>query len=35
MQTESSNLAYLAKKIIWRNWIRGLSWLRRRHALHG
>ena len=35
MQTESSDLAYRVKKIIWRSWIRGLSWLRRRRVLHG
>lgn len=33
MQTGSSDLAYLARKIIWRSWIRGLSWLRRRSVL--
>jgi hypothetical protein len=24
---------YLAKKLIWRSWIRSLSWLRRHHVL--
>ncbi len=33
MQTEASDLAYVTKKIIWRSWIRSLSWLRRRHIL--
>ncbi len=25
---------YLVKKTLWRSWIRSLSWLRRRQALH-
>jgi hypothetical protein len=29
MQTDT---AYLLKKIVWRSWIRSLSWLRRHHA---
>jgi hypothetical protein len=28
MQTDT---AYLLKKIVWRSWIRALSWLRRHH----
>jgi hypothetical protein len=33
MQTEPGDLAYLAKKIIWRSWIHSLSWLRRHRVL--
>jgi hypothetical protein len=28
-----NDAAYLIRKIIWRSWIRTLSWLRRHHAL--
>lgn len=34
MQTEPIGLACLARKVVWRGWIRSLSWLRRRHAPH-
>jgi hypothetical protein len=34
MQTEPIDLVGLTKKIIWRSWIRSLSWLRRHHVLH-
>jgi hypothetical protein len=30
---EPTGVAYLVRKIVWRGWIRSLSWLRRHHVL--
>jgi hypothetical protein len=34
MQTaEPTDVSYLVRKIVWRSWIRSLSWLRRHRVL--